>query len=89
MKTILLPDAQILSPLHHIFVGERARVRGHNKQALTPALSRVAGEGAKSFQASELPNLFFSKSLISFRYDFLKILSKNPSRVSLSTMVLS
>src|SRR5829696_3842572 len=36
-----------LSPLHHNFVGERARVRGHQRPALTPTLSRVTGEGEK------------------------------------------
>src|SRR3990172_12374332 len=32
-------------PLHHVFVGERVRVRGQRMRTLTPALSRKAGEG--------------------------------------------
>jgi hypothetical protein len=34
------------SPLHHVFVGERVRVRGHPISDPHPALSRFAGEGA-------------------------------------------
>ena len=51
--------------------------------------ARVRSAGMTTEQAFDFAFLILPFALASRRYDFLNILSKNPSRVSLSTIALS